>query len=60
MKNFLKIVYFGDHNLKNFSYCIDSSIQNGLLREELSKKIHKLQGVIYLLLFFNEFIKHSF
>jgi len=48
MKKKSQISYFGRNDLKNFSYCIDSSIQNSLLREELSKKIHKMQGVIRL------------
>ena len=52
MKKNLKIAYFGEFDLKNFSYCIDSSIQNSLLREELSKKIHKLQGVSSLIKIF--------
>lgn len=60
MKKKLKTAYFGEHDLKNFTYCIDSSIQNNLVREELSKKIHKLQGVFYSLEFFNSIKNNIF
>ena len=45
MKKKTKISYFGENDLKNYFYCIDSGIENSLIREELSKKIHKLNGV---------------
>lgn len=41
-----KVMFFGENDLNNFNYCIDQTIYNNKVREELSKKIHSLQGVL--------------
>lgn len=45
MNKFFKISFFGENDLTGYTYCIDPLIKNINIREELSKKIHNLNGV---------------